>query len=131
MNQWVSSIKSLQSFKLYWQLTYCNFYNYLICFHFCSHFFSWYSYRYHERIGLKMCAITGGMTKCKSIIQKKKRRHDKIVLLANSKLSSVEVLISKDLNDANVSHDESFLINNNVLKEFYNMKKKIKNFNNK
>ena len=78
-----------------------------------------------------MCAITGGMTKCKSIIQNKKRRHDKIVLLANSKLSSVEVLISKDLNDSNVSHDESFLINNNVLKEFYNMKKKIKNFNNK
>ena len=28
-----------------------------------------------------MCAITGGIKKCKSIIKKKKKKHDKIVLL--------------------------------------------------
>ena len=35
-------------------------------------------------IGLKICAITAGIKKCKSII-KKKKKHDKIVLLAKAK----------------------------------------------
>ena len=42
-------------------------------------------------IGLKICAITAGIKKYKSIIKKKKKKHDKIVLLAKSKLSSIEV----------------------------------------
>ena len=33
-------------------------------------------------IGLKICAITAGIKKYKSIIKKKKKKHDKIVLLA-------------------------------------------------
>ena len=37
-------------------------------------------------------------------------------MLAKSKLYSVEVLISKDLIDSNISHDEFVLINN-LLKE--------------
>ena len=41
--------------------------------------------------------------------------------LAKSKLSSREVLISKALIDSNINHDEFVLINN-VLKEFYDMK---------
>ena len=36
-------------------------------------------------IGLKICAITAGIKKYKSIINKKKKKHDKIVLLAKSK----------------------------------------------
>ena len=36
-------------------------------------------------IGLKIFAITAEIEKCKSIIEKKKKKHDKIVLLANSK----------------------------------------------
>ena len=35
-------------------------------------------------IGLKICVITGGIKKYKSIIRKKKTKHDKIVLLAKS-----------------------------------------------
>ena len=35
-------------------------------------------------IGLKICAITAGIKKYKSIIKKKKKKHDKIVLLAKS-----------------------------------------------
>ena len=81
-------------------------------------------------IGLKICAITVGIKKYKSIIKKKKKKHDKIVLLAKSKLNSIEVLISKALIDSNISHDEFVLINN-VLKEFYDMKEEIKNSNNK
>ena len=33
-------------------------------------------------IGLKICVITAGIKKYKSIIKKKKKKHDKIVLLA-------------------------------------------------
>ena len=75
--------------------------------------------------GLKICAITAGMKKYKSIIKKKKKKHDKIVLLAKCKLNNMEVLISKALIDSNVSHDEFVLINN-VLKEYDKRKKEIK-----
>ena len=51
-------------------------------------------------------------------------------MLAKSKLNSIEVLISKALTDSNISHDELVLINN-MLKEFYDMKEEIKNFNDK
>ena len=40
----------------------------------------------------------------------------------------MEVLISKALIDSNISHDE-FVLMNNALKEFYDMKEEIKNFN--
>ena len=42
-------------------------------------------------IGLKICAIAAGFKKCKSIIKKKKKKHDKIVLLGKYKLNNVEV----------------------------------------
>ena len=76
--------------------------------------------------GLKICAITTGIEKYKSIIKKKKKQHDKIVLLAKSKLNKIEVLISKSLIDSNIGHDEFVLINN-MLKEYEEMKQEIKN----
>ena len=81
-------------------------------------------------IELKICAITAAIKKYKSIIKKKKKKHDKIVLLAKYKLNSIEVFISETLIDSNIIHDEFVLINN-VLKEFYDMKEEIKNFNEK
>ena len=39
-------------------------------------------------IGLKICAITAEIKKYKSIIKKKKKRHDKIVLSSKSKLKT-------------------------------------------
>ena len=75
-------------------------------------------------IGLKMCAIAAGMKKYKSVIKKKKKKHDKIVLLTKSRLNNIEVLISKALIDSNISHDE-FVLMSNVPKE-YNMKEEIK-----
>ena len=63
-----------------------------------------------------------GIKKYKSIIKKKKKRHDKM-LLAKPKLSSMEVLISKALTDSNSAHDDIVLINN-LLKEYENMKGK-------
>ena len=43
-------------------------------------------------IGLKIFAITAGIKKFKSIIKKKEKKHDKIVLLAKSKLNNVIAL---------------------------------------
>ena len=47
-------------------------------------------------------------------------------MLAKSKLNRIEVLISKTLIDSNTSHDEFVLINN-VLKEYDEIKEEIKN----
>ena len=49
-------------------------------------------------------------------------------MLAKSKLNSIEALISEDLVDSNVSHDEFILISN-VLKKIHNMKEEINNSN--
>ena len=42
-------------------------------------------------IGSKIFVIAAGIKKYKSIIKKKKKKHDKMVLLPKSKLNSVEV----------------------------------------
>ena len=76
--------------------------------------------------GLKTGAMTTGSKKYKSIIKKKKKKHDKIVLLAKSKLNNKEILISKALDDSVVSHDEFALISN-MLKEYNEMKEETKN----
>ena len=68
-------------------------------------------------IGLKICVINAGIKKYKSVIKKKRKKHDKILLLAKSKLNYIEVLIFKALIDSNISHDEFVLINNK-LKDF-------------
>ena len=76
-------------------------------------------------IGLKTWAITAGIKKYKPIIKKEKKKHDKIVLLEKTKLNSIEVLISKALIHSNISHDD-FVLLNNVLKEYDDIKKVIK-----
>ena len=63
-------------------------------------------------------------------LRKRKKKHDKIVLLAKTKLNIIEVLISKALIDSSISHDE-FVLVNNVLKEHDNTKEEIQNSNNK
>ena len=57
-----------------------------------------------------------------------RKKHDKIVLLTVSKLNSIEVLISKSLIDSVISHDE-FVLVNNVLQEYNEIKEEIKNLN--
>ena len=81
-------------------------------------------------IGLNICAITAGIKKYKLIIKKKKKKHDKKILLAKSKLNPIEGLISKVLIDSVISHDEFILINN-VLKEYNEIKEETKKPNNK
>ena len=76
-------------------------------------------------VGIKICAITAGIKKCKSIIKKKKKKHDKIIFLGKDKLNTIEFLISKALIDSYISHDE-FVSVNNVLREYNEMKEKNK-----
>ena len=73
-------------------------------------------------IELKIYAIAAGIKKSKSVIKKKKKKHDKIVLLAKSYLNS----IAKALINSIISHDELVLINN-MLKEYDDMKEEIEN----
>ena len=65
-----------------------------------------------SEIELTICVITAGIKKYQPIIKKEKKKHDKIALLAKSRLNSVEVLTSKALID-------EFALTNDVLKEFY------------
>ena len=58
-------------------------------------------------------------------MKKKKKKDGKIVLLAKTKLNTIEVLISKALTDSFINHDE-FVSLNNVLREYNEMKEEIK-----
>ena len=81
-------------------------------------------------IWLKICPITAGIKIYKWIIQKKEKKHSRIVLLVKSNLSSTEVLRYKPFIGSVISHDESFVINN-VLKEYDKARQEIKKSNNK
>ena len=59
-----------------------------------------------------------------SIIKKKKNNHDKIILLAKTKLINDEVLISNALTNSYISIYR-FILVNNVSKEYDNMKEEI------
>ena len=71
-------------------------------------------------------AITTGIQRYKSIMKKKKKRRDKIVLLGKDKLNTIQVLISKALIDSYNSHDK-FVSINNVLRKYHEMKEETKN----
>ena len=69
-------------------------------------------------VGLKICVLTAGIKKYKPIVKKKRRkRQEKIVFLAKTKLNKTKVLISKDLTSSDNSHGEIISINN-TLKEY-------------
>ena len=77
-------------------------------------------------VRLNICEIIPGIKKYKSIINKKKKKHGKIVLFRKDRLNVIEVLICKALIDSYISH-KKFVSVNNVLREYYEMKKEIKN----
>ena len=53
---------------------------------------------------------TGIVKKLLNITRNKKKKHDKILMLAKSKLNSIETLISQALIDMEISHEESIAI---------------------
>ena len=71
-----------------------------------------------SKMEIEICVITAGFKMYQLIIKKKQKKLDKTVLLPKSKLYSVEVLTSRALID-------EFALTNDVLKEFYHMKKEI------
>ena len=60
-----------------------------------------------------------------SIINKKKRKHDKTVLLAKDKFNSAKILIFKALIESYITHDELASVNN-MLREYDDMKDTVK-----
>ena len=76
--------------------------------------------------GIKICTITVGIKKYKSMVNKTKNKHDKIVFLKKDKLNHIEVLMSKTLLEPYISHDESVSVND-LLRKYYEMKEDIKN----
>ena len=76
-------------------------------------------------VGINICAITTGIKKYMPIIKKKRKKHDKIVLLAKTKLDTIEVFISKALIYSYINHEE--FVSVNVLREYSEMKESIKN----
>ena len=59
-------------------------------------------------IGIKICTITAGIKMYKSIMTKRRNKHDKLALLGKSKLDIIEILVSKALIDSYINHDELF-----------------------
>ena len=71
--------------------------------------------------------ITGIIKKLLNITRIKKKKHYKILILAKSKLNSIESLISQALNDLDISHKEFITILNekNIYEKMkYNLKSK-------
>ena len=77
-------------------------------------------------MGFKICVLTEAIKKYKLIIKEEKKKINKKVLLAKSKLNRIEVLVFQNLIDSNINYDEYVLINN-VLKEYEEMKEETKN----
>ena len=53
---------------------------------------------------------TGTTKKLLAITRNKKKKHDKILILAKSKLNSIETLVSQSLSDIEISHEEFITI---------------------
>ena len=73
---------------------------------------------------------TGIIKKLLSITRNKKKKHDKVLMLAKSKLNSIETLVSQALIDMKISHEEFITI----LKEkhkYEKMKENVKNVSEK
>ena len=73
---------------------------------------------------------TGIVKKLLSITRNKKKKHNKILMLAKSKLNSIETLISQALIDMEISHEEFIAIFKEKDK-YEKMKENVRNVNEK
>ena len=62
--------------------------------------------RIHINIANSVVGLKILVQELKSIIKKKKKKHDKIVLLAKTKLNTIEVLICKGLIESYISRNK-------------------------
>ena len=73
---------------------------------------------------------TGIVKKLLSITRNKKKKHNKILILAKSKLNSIETLVSQALIDVEISHEEFITILKQKNK-YEKMKDNVRNVNEK
>ena len=55
---------------------------------------------------LFFCLTTGIVKKLMNITRKKNKKHDKVLMLAKSRLNSIEILVSQALIDMEINHEE-------------------------
>ena len=72
-------------------------------------------------VGIKICAMITGIKKYKSIIKKKKKENDKIMLSGKDKLNTIEVTIFKALIDSYIIQGK-FVSVNNLLRDYNGIK---------
>ena len=75
---------------------------------------------------LVFTACTGVVKKLLSVTRKKKKKHNKIMVLASVKLNAIETLLSGALSDFDISHEEFTKIIDEKVK-YENMKENLKN----
>ena len=83
-----------------------------------------------ESFNLIFSLTTGVVKNLLSITRNKNKKHNKILMLAKSKLNSIEILVSQGFIDMEITH-EKFIT---ILKEknkYEIMKKKLRNLNEK
>ena len=73
---------------------------------------------------------TGIVKRLLSIARNKKKKHDKILMLAKSKLNSIETLVSQALIDIEISHEE-FVAILKVKDKYEKMKENVRSGNEK
>ena len=81
-------------------------------------------------LNLIFSLTTGIVKKLLNITRNKKKKHDNILMLAKSKLNSIETLISQALIDMDISHEEFVTILNEKDK-YENMKDNVRSENKK
>ena len=77
-------------------------------------------------LSLVFTACTGVVKKLLSVTRKKKKKHNKIMVLASVKLNTIETLLSGALSDFDISHEEFAKIIDEKVK-YENMKENVKN----
>ena len=95
------------------------------------------AFHYIDKILIILSATSGGVSLATGIIKKllsitrnKKKKHDKILMLAKSKLDSVETLVSQALDVMEISHGEF----NEIIRgkqKYERMKENVKNVSEK
>ena len=76
-------------------------------------------------IGLNISAVVARIKKYKKIIKTKKKKNDKIALLAKIKLDSIKGLIFRSLTDPYIGRN--YLLLTDVLRKYDDMKEEINN----
>ena len=79
-------------------------------------------------IGLNISTTIAKIKKYKSIIKKKKKKHDEIALLSKTNLDCIKGSISSSLTESYIEHNYFLLID--VLREYDNMKEEINKLEN-